>query len=517
MGKFILAYDLGTGGSKASLYNNEGRCITRTFIPYDTLYPDVGWHEQRPNDWWNAVVESTRRLLKSGEVKKNDIECLALSGQSLGVVPIDRKGKLLRETVPIWSDTRTPVQTTKFFRRIHPTEWYMLTGNGFSKECYSVFKIMWYRDNEPDMFSRIHRVLGSKDYINYRLTGELCTDYSYASGSGVYNLKEWRYEPRLVQASGLSAELFPEIVPSTQVIGTVTRESAETLGVSTNVKVVCGGVDNACMAVGAGNIIEGRVYLSLGSSAWIAVSSHDPVVNCKIKPFVFTHVIPNMFTSATAIFSAGNSLKWVRDTLCKNIKDMAERENRDPYEMMTELAAESPAGARKLLFNPSLAGGSAAHLSPQIRGAFLGLDLSHTQADVIRAVLEGISFDLRIMLDKLAELCTLSEEVILVGGGSKSKLWRQIFANVFDRTIVKTNVDQDAASLGAAAVAAVGTAIWKDFNIIDEILIREDVEQPQNEVVRMYNDLLPLYASFFQYQSKLGRDFSALMVPQSFA
>jgi len=476
MGKFILAYDLGTGGSKASLYNKEGRCITRTFIPYDTLYPDVGWHEQRPNDWWNAVVESTRRLLKSGEVKINDIECLALSGQSLGVVPIDRKGKLLRETVPIWSDTRTPVQTSKFFRRIQPTEWYMLTGNGFSKECYSVFKIMWYRDNEPDMFSRIHRVLGSKDYINYRLTGELCTDYSYASGSGIYNLKEWRYEPRLVQASGLSAELFPEIVPSTQVIGTVTRESAETLGLSTNV---------------------------------------NPVVNCKIKPFVFTHVIPNMFTSATAIFSAGNSLRWVRDTLCKNIKDMAERENRDPYEMMTELAAESPAGARKLLFNPSLAGGSAAHLGPQIRGAFLGLDLSHTQADVIRAVLEGISFDLRIMLDKLAELCALSEEVILVGGGSKSKLWRQIFANVFDRTIVKTNVDQDAASLGAAAVAAVGTEIWKNFNIIDEILIREDVEQPQNEVVRMYNDLLPLYASFFQYQSKLGRHFSALMVPQS--
>lgn len=190
------------------------------------------------------------------------------------------------------------------------------------------------------------------------------------------------YDSRLMEASGLPPTLFPDIVPSTYIIGEIAKDVSEVIGLSNRVKVVCGGVDNSCMALGAGNITEGRLYLSLGSSAWIAVSSHGPIVDVKIKPFVFTHVIPEMFTSATAIFSAGNSLKWVRDTLCKDIKEVAERENRDPYEMMPITAEESPIGAHKLIFNPSLAGGSAAHLSPQIQGAFLGIDLSHTQADV---------------------------------------------------------------------------------------------------------------------------------------
>ena len=196
-------------------------------------------------------------------------------------------------------------------------------------------------------------------------------------------------DSRLMEASGLPPTLFPDIVPSTYIIGEIAKNVSEVIGLSNRVKVVCGGVDNSCMALGAGNITEGRLYLSLGSSAWIAVSSHGPIVDVKIKPFVFTHVIPEMFTSATAIFSAGNSLKWVRDTLCKDIKEVAERENRDPYEMMPITAEESPIGAHKLIFNPSLAGGSAAHLSPQIQGAFLGIDLSHTQADVISCCRSG--------------------------------------------------------------------------------------------------------------------------------
>ncbi len=504
MQKYIIAYDIGTGGNKASLFNTDGLCITSTFIPYDTFYPDTGWHEQRPDDWWMAVVESTHKLLSISEVNKKEIECLALSGQSLGVVPVDKKGRLLRESTPIWSDTRATKQTEQFFKNIDPDEWYLITGNGFSKECYSVFKIMWYRDNEPEIFSNIYKILGSKDYINFKLTGKFKTDYSYASGSGVYNLEKWCYDRKLIAASYLPPELFPEIVSSTSVLGGISNESSEILGLPKTVKVVCGGVDNSCMALGAGNIAEGRLYLSLGSSAWIAVSSKDPILDTKVKSFVFAHVIPKMFTSATAIFSAGNSLKWTRDSLCKNIKDEAMEKGRDPYTMMTELAQKSLAGSKKILFNPSLSGGSAAHKSADIRGAFLGLDLSHTQADIIRAVLEGIAMDLRVMLDKLEKLCQLGDEILVVGGGSKSDFWRQIFADVFNRSIVKANIDQDTATLGAAAVAAVGVGLWKDFNKIDNILVKEDVKKPDPNSVKLFNKLLPIYSSFFSYQAELA-------------
>lgn len=504
MSSYILAYDLGTGGNKATLYDEEGVCLAITFQPYETLYPDVGWHEQRPMDWWQAVVSTTRELLNNSRIDRKAIKCLALSGHSLGVVPLDKRGNLLRETTPIWSDTRAQSQTKNFFRKVDQNEWYKKTGNGFSRECYSVFKMMWYRDNEPDMFSRINKIIGTKDFINYKLTGKLKTDYSYASGSGVYDLLKWNYDDSLIRASGLPRELFLDIVSSTDVVGELNDESSELLGLSKKVKVLCGGVDNSCMALGAGNISEGRVYLSLGSSSWIAVSSKRPLIDLTIKPFVFTHVIPEMFTSAVAIFSAGNSLKWVKDTLCANLLESAKRDGRDPYEVMAQMAKNSPPGANKLLFNPSLAGGSAAHLSTNIRGAYIGLDLSHTQFDIIRSAMEGIALDLRVMLDKLKRLGKVSNEILFVGGGSKSSIWRQIFANIFNCNVVKANIDQDAGALGAAAVAAVGSGMWKDFSRIDDVIKKEDITEPGSREAEIYERILSVYLHTLNYQAEIG-------------
>ncbi|MGA2380599.1 MAG: FGGY family carbohydrate kinase, partial [Spirochaetia bacterium] len=297
MAKTIIAYDLGTGGAKASLYAVDGTCLSSTFVPYETTYPNAGWHEQRPEDWWKAIASSTRTLMERKPASPADVDCLAISGQSLAVIPLDAKGALLRDSIPIWSDTRASRQTAEFFKAVDRDRWYMTTGNGFPAECYSVFKIMWYRDNEPDLFSRTATVLGSKDYINLRLTGTSVTDYSYASGTGVYDLMGWRYAEEFIRASGLPPALFPSIVPSTQIIGTLTEAAAEALGLPRGVKVACGGVDNSCMALGARNSGEGRVYTSLGSSSWIAVSSARPVLDPKVKPYVFTHVIPGLFTS----------------------------------------------------------------------------------------------------------------------------------------------------------------------------------------------------------------------------
>ncbi len=506
----LLAYDLGTGGNKASLYGADGRLIATAFVPYDTQYPQAGWHEQRPAAWWESVVGSTRQLLAGGAVDRRTIRCIAISGHSLGCVPLDAAGRLLRDATPIWSDKRPAAQAADFFERVDPAHWYRLTGNGFPAPHYTVFKILWYRDHEPEMFARIHKVLGTKDYVNYRLTGRVATDYSYASGSGVYDLLGWDYADELLSAADLPRNLLPEIVPATEILGGLTGDAAEALGLPPGIPVACGGVDNSCMALGAKNIAEGRIYASLGSSMWIAVSSSRPLLDEASKPYVFTHVVPGMFTSAIGMFSAGSSLRWVRDQLCVHLAAKAGLGGRDVYDVMTELAERSPPGARKLLFNPSLAGGSSLEPSPHIRGAFLGLDLGHTQADLIRAALEGIALNARLMLNALRQLGEVGQEMVVVGGGSRSRLWRQILADTLEIDVLKTNVGQEAGSLGAAAVAAVACGLWPDFGRIDQVHQLESTDRPDPARVAVYRQLLPLFDQARSAQARLGEQMAEL-------
>jgi xylulokinase len=504
MKKYVIAYDLGTGGNKASLYDSSGKCIAECFESYQTYFPRSGWHEQSPLSWWKALVASTRRLLIDSKVNPAQIVCLGISGQSLGAIPIDKEGRLLRETTPIWSDSRATNQASKLFSHFPESEWYQITGNGFPAPLYTAFKIMWYQDEEPALFDRIDKVIGSKDYINYMLTGVIVTDYSYASGTGVYDLRNWKYSPLLIENCGLPMDFFPEIVPSSKVIGTLTDEAAQQLGLPKDVKVVSGGVDNSCMALGARAMKEGRVYNSQGSSSWIAVTSSQPLIDEHTRPYVFAHVVPGMFTSAVSTFAAGSSFRWVRDNLCRDLITIAQSQGVDVYDLMTAEAAGSPVGARGLLFNPNMAGGTSMSPSMNIRGALIGLDLSHSRADLIRATMEGIAMELRLALDGLRGMVQLSDEMLVVGGGSRSQIWQQIFADVYNMKIIKTNIDQQAAALGAAACAAVGAGLWEGFDMVDDIHKVQSSTNPNPEHNKIYEQLLPVFHQSEQYLSNLG-------------
>ena len=493
MSSNIIGYDLGTGGIKASLYEADGQQMASVFVGYDTFYPHASWHEQRPADWWTVLVAATRQLLASSSADAAAIQCLAISGHSLGCVPLDADGHLLCDATPIWSDRRAEAQCEAFFQRVDPEQWYLTTGNGFPAAHYTVFKALWYRDQMPEMYRKIDKIVGTKDYLNYLLTGKTATDFSYASGCGVYDLRGWDYASELVEASGLRREVWPDIVPSASILGELTATAAAHLGLPRTVKVACGGVDNSCMALGARNIAEGRCYASLGSSAWIAVTSAQPLLDVRVKPYVFTHVMPGLFNSAVAIFSSGSSFKWVCQQFCQDLLAQARRDEVDVYDLMGELAATSPAGALGVLFNPSLAGGSSLDISPLIRGAFLGLDLGHTRADLIRAAMEGIALNLRLVLDELRQLCPVSNEMVVVGGSSKSALWRQIFADAFDLSIHQTNIGQDAGALGAAAVAAVAAGLWRDFTPIDAIHRLETTSAPDPVGRLVYEKILPRF------------------------
>lgn len=490
----VIAYDLGTGGIKASLVDGDGTITGSVFVAYETYYPQENQQEQAPEEWWQAVVTSTRMLLDSTKISSQDIVALAISGHSLGVVPIGRDGTLLRKRTPIWSDQRATAQAARFFSAVEYESWYMHTGNGFPPACYSIFKIMWYKENEPAMYARIHKVIGTKDYCNYRFTGRLCTDYSYASGSGVFDLRKWEYDAGYIRASGIAEDILPEIIPSDAVVGTITPEIALEIGLSLHVKVICGGVDNSCMALGAKGITSGRVYTSLGSSAWIALISESPILDFTYKPYVFSHVIKGMYTSATCIFSAGSSFQWLRNTLCPDLLQQEQQGKKDAYGRMNELASQSPAGANGLLFNPSLAGGSMLDPSPDICGAFTGLRLKHTRADLIRATMEGIALNLKIAFDLLQSHHPHIKEMLFVGGGAKSSFWIQLFANIYGIQAEKTSINQEAASLGAAALALKGIGLWKDYSRIDTLHTRENYFNPEPNAQKIYQDnILPRF------------------------
>jgi xylulokinase len=501
--EYIIACDLGTGGNKAVLYNQEGAVIASFTQPYPTFHPEVQIHEQRPLDWWHAVVISVQGLLEKSRIERSQVKAIGISGHSLGCVPIDERGDLLLEKTPIWSDSRAATEAEEFFQRVPFNEWYLKTGNGFPPALYTVFKLMWLKKHQNDVYRRTRKILGTKDYINFRLTGRSVTDHSYASGTGVYDLAAGSYHPDLLRSSEIEASFFPEIVPSDRILGELTSETAELLGLPASVAVVSGGVDNSCMALGAGSIREGDVYNSLGSSSWIAVTSSHPVLDLQIRPYVFAHVVPGMFTSATSIFSAGTSLDWIRDQLGQSLA-IGQSDNAARYQKMFELAASSPPGANNLLFVPTLAGGTHFEGGPGVRGALVGLDLSHTLADIIRAGLEGIAFGLRAALDELRRLTSVSDEMLVLGGGAKSPLWRQIFADVYACTVLKSKIDQETAALGAAALAAVGSGIWTNYSRVAELHEIEDRCLPNPKVVSIYQRQLPVYKQAAQHQRELS-------------
>lgn len=457
--RYILAYDLGTGGLKASLYGEDGVSRCTYFAAYPTFYPAPGWQEQRPADWWDGVCKATRALLRESGVDARQVCAVAASGHSLVALPLDEANRPLQERVPIWSDTRASEQTKAFFKEVPYEAWYHATGNGDPPETYSVFKLMWLREHAPELWERTRAVVGSKDYINLRLTGVWATDYSYASGTGAFNLAAWDYRDDFLAAAGLSRTLFARPVESHAVIGRVTPEAAQESGLAAGTPVACGGVDNAMMALGAQGIGDGRAYVSLGSSAWLAVTARRPVLDTASRPFVFSFAQKGYYTSGVSIFAAGSAYRWARDVLCR---DLAERT--DALAAMDAEAAAVPPGSGGVLFNPTLAGASPQEPGAALQGGFFGLTLDTARPALLRAVLEGVALSMRqSCLEVLQKHTALYGPLLMTGGGAKSALWMQIFADVFELEIVQSDIGQEAASLGAAAAAARGVGLAENY------------------------------------------------------
>lgn len=496
MKRFILAHDLGTTGNKATLFDDAGRLIASAFSGYETAHPQPTWAEQNPEDWWRAVGNATRELLAKSQAAPPDIAVIAFSGQMMGCLPVDSAGQPLRPCI-IWADQRAIAPAAFLAERVGEERVYRITGHRISP-TYSASKIMWVRDNEPDIFARAHKFLHVKDYIAQRMTGAFVTDRSDASGMNLYHLEGGAWSDEILNAIDLDPRRLPEIHNSTDVIGELTKQAADQLGLTAGTPVVIGGGDGASAAVGAGAVMEGPAYNYIGSSSWISFAAPRPIYDPGRRIFNWAHMVPNMFAPCGTMQAAGGSYQWLRRQVCWSESREADETSEDVYEIMNRRAAESIPGAHGLLFLPYLQGERSPHWNPKARGGFVGLQVTHTRADLIRATLEGISMNLRTILQSFLDANARIDEVILIGGGAKGELWRQILADVFGRPTLRPRLLDEATSLGAAIAGGVGVGLFRDFSIVKQCTEIVARHTPNPKAQALYNQLYPIFLQTYQ-------------------
>lgn len=489
--RYILAHDVGTTGDKATLFDEEGALVCSAFVPYDTLCSQAGWAEQRPQDWWRALCESTRGLLHDARVDPREVAGVAFSGQMMGVVAVDVHGDPVRNAI-IWADQRAVDQVEQVAQRVDPRHVYSVTGHRLSPS-YSAAKIRWLKEYEPESYAAAHVFLQAKDFLAARLTGAFVTDRSDASGTNLYDLVGGTWSDELFEAFEIDPEKLPQICDSTDVVGEVGKGAASETGLRPGLPVVIGGGDGSCAAVGAGVIREGLAYNYIGSSSWIALATTEPILDPEMRTFTWAHLVPGMFSPCGTMQAAGGSFQFARDLLAVDEKVVADRLGISPYELMNRELLQSPPGAHGLLFLPYLLGERSPRWNPDARGAFVGLTNRHRQPDLLRAVLEGVALNLRVILEAFIRQGAVIESLRVIGGGARSPVWNQIMADSFGIPVQRLALLQEATSMGAGVAGGVGVGIWKDFSKVNEMVQIASEVRPRQELQALYDELYGVF------------------------
>ena len=504
MKRFLLAHDLGTSGNKASLFTTEGKLVASTTVTYGTRYFNTNWSEQDPGDWWRAVCESTRALLKG--VDPGEIAVIAFSGQMMGCLCVDGDGTPLRPAI-LYSDQRSVKECDAILRKIDARDFYRITGHRASAS-YSAEKLMWVRNNEPQVYANTFKMLHAKDYLNFRLTGVMATEYSDASGTNLLDLNTLQWSERLLDVTGIDGRKLPDLKASTDIVGELTADAAREMGLRPGFPVAAGAGDGVCAGVGVGSVKPGMTYNYLGSSSWIATTTKEPIFDEQMRTFVWAHAVPGYVHPCGTMQTAGSAYAWLKNEICTSEKASAAERGTSPYELIDEQIATSPPGANGLVFLPYLLGERTPRWNPDAKGALIGLTLAHTRADVLRAVMEGVTLNLSIILDIFRARTPVSE-ITVIGGGAKSDVWRRIMADVYQAEILKPNYLEEATSMGAAIIGGVACGAFKDFDVADKFIQVTDRVRPDRATAAAYaqaKDLLnESYDSLAHLFPRFGR------------
>ncbi|MEM3485603.1 MAG: FGGY-family carbohydrate kinase [Candidatus Methanomethyliaceae archaeon] len=494
----IAAFDFGTTGCKAAFYQENGSTDATVYHEYPTYFPQKGWVEQDPWQWRSVFIRSTEELLEKTGISPNQIACIALSGHMMGCVPVDTEGTPLTNRVMLWADTRCEAQAQLLIRKLGWERFYRDTGGGLDIILYPAAKIPWIKENQPEIYQKAAKFLGTKDTIAAWLTGNLATDFSEASDTGFFHLEKKCWHEDFLRELEIDRGKMPDLLPSTKIVGTLTTEAARDTGLVSGIPVVIGGGDVVCGAVGAGAIAEGCSCMNIGSAGWISVVSRDPIIDLRTRPMTICHVVPGLYTSQIIMYSAGVAYKWARDAIY--LQDGDSRTNIGEgqiFDAMDKLAESAPPGSKGLLFLPYLRGGGAPYYDVNARGSFLGLHLAVRKAEILRSVLEGVAFNMRLMMNSLERKLSIND-IIIYGGGSRSTLWKKIFANILNKNIVTLSAQQEVNTIGAALIGGVGLGIFSDFSEVSRFVTIKEIESPDTDLSRLYDELFMVFEHAYE-------------------
>jgi xylulokinase len=466
----VLGIDVGTGGTRAVIVSENGRIVasaTEEHTPFAS--PQIGWAEQNPQDWWRACGIAVRKALAGGGLRGDQIACVGFSGQMHGAVMLDRSGQVVRPAL-IWCDVRTEKQCQELTEKIGAARFIRLVSNP-ALPNFTLTKLLWVRENEPQNWKRVRSVMLPKDYVRFRLTGNRATDVSDASGTLLLDVAHRRWSREVMQAAEIEESLLPQLFESPEVSGKVSAIGAEATGLYAGTPVVAGAGDQAAGAVGMGIVTPGAVSATIGTSGVVFAATDRPALDSKGRLHTFCHAIPGRWHVMGVTQAAGLSLRWFRDTfgVCTAKNDASSSGDGlsdalgDEYDRLTAEAAAAPPGSDGLLWAPYLMGERTPHLDPNARAALIGLTASHKRGHVVRAILEGVAFSLKDSFTLLAEMDVPVNRIRLGGGGARSTLWRQIQADVYGHDVEIVEAEEGAA-YGAAILAGVGAKVWSSVD-----------------------------------------------------
>ncbi|SDI17340.1 xylulokinase [Desulfosporosinus hippei] len=493
--QFLLGVDLGTSGTKTVLFDLAGNAICSKTIEYPLYQPANGWAEQDPSDWWSATCAGIKYVITTSGIDASGIAGIGLSGQMHGLVMLDKNGIVLRKSI-IWCDQRTDNECQQMNKLVGERRLIEITANP-ALTGFTASKILWVQNNEPEIYEKCAHILLPKDYIRYMFTGEFATEMSDASGMQLMDIPRRCWSDEILSKFNIDKSLLGKIYESPEVTGKVHGKAAELTGLREGTIVVGGAADNSAAAVGTGVVRAGNAFTTIGTSGVVYAISDDVSIDIKGRVHTFCSAVPGKWTVMSCTLGAGLSLKWLRDTCCAPEMIEAEKLGVDPYVIMNTLAEQVKPGAGGLIYLPYLMGERSPHPDPYSRGVFFGLSASHSRANMIRAVMEGVAYSQLECVDVFKEMRVNVADMIACGGGGRSPLWRQMLADMYGCPVSTIKADEGPA-FGVAILAGVGAGIYDSVeDACDNLVIKNSVQQPNVAAGQVYGEYYQLYKKLY--------------------
>jgi xylulokinase len=496
MAKYIIAHDVGTSGNKAVLVDTEGRVHGKCFEPYRVCYPRPDWAEQEPEDWWKAVTRTTRLLLEKTGVSPADVLCVTFSAQLLGLIPMDSKTGPLRPAI-IWLDNRACNQANRLMRKFVNARLFALIAGTALCGKDGIPKLLWLKEEEPDIYRKMSCFLDVGGYLIYRCTGNIVMEWTGASVFGI-DLKKKKWLSSIFRYVGLDPAKFPPLVRPIDQVGTLSKDAASEFGLLQGTPVIAGAGDAPCAAVGSGAVGEGEGHVYLGTSGWVGVVT-ERTIKGKCGAASIHSADPDKLFLFAESETAGACMQWMAEQLYSS--DKPNSNIGDVYALMDERAAQIPPGSGYLIFTPWMYGERAPIADCNVRSSFLNLSAEHTRDHLLRAVYEGIAYNIRWIVEIVEKQFKFSlPQLRVIGGGAKAAPLMQILADVTQRRVETVRNPQEAGAVGAALVAAVGLGIYPNFEALKKVVNADRAFEPEQKNRGIYDSL---YGSYREAYSSL--------------